>query len=95
MRFADCILDCARGSSTARWIIPFEPKVYEFLEALIKRRPAVVRTTSSRLLWPQVYIARTASPGWYRNCVRRWATRREAPTTFVPCIKTDMHSAPR
>jgi hypothetical protein len=35
--------------------------VYELLEALIKRRPAVVTSIElDELLWPQVYVARTS-----------------------------------
>ena len=41
--------------------MPLEPKVYELLEALIKRRPAVVLNNElDELLWPQVYVARTS-----------------------------------
>jgi hypothetical protein len=41
--------------------VPLEPKVYELLEALIRRRPAVVTNNElDELLWPQVYVARTS-----------------------------------
>jgi DNA-binding winged helix-turn-helix (wHTH) protein len=62
LRFAECILDLrARQLERQRKIVPLEPKVYELLEALIKRRPAVVLNTElDELLWPQVYVARTS-----------------------------------
>ena len=41
--------------------MPLEPKVYELLETLIKRRPAVVTNNElDELLWPQVFVARTS-----------------------------------
>jgi DNA-binding winged helix-turn-helix (wHTH) protein len=62
MRFADCILDLsARQLERQGQVVPLEPKVYEFLEALIKRRPSVVSNNElDELLWPQVYVARTS-----------------------------------
>jgi DNA-binding winged helix-turn-helix (wHTH) protein len=62
LRFAECILDLrARQLERQGKIVPLEPKVYELLEALIKRRPAVVLNTElDELLWPQVYVARTS-----------------------------------
>jgi hypothetical protein len=62
MMFADCILDvAARQLSRQGKIVPLEPKVYELLEVLIKRRPAVVTNNElDELLWPQVYVARTS-----------------------------------
>ena len=62
MRFAECILDLpARQLERNSKIVPLEPKVYELLEALIKRRPAVVTNNElDELLWPQVYVARTS-----------------------------------
>jgi DNA-binding winged helix-turn-helix (wHTH) protein len=42
-------------------VVPLEPKVYELLEVLIKRRPAVITNAElDELLWPQVYVARTS-----------------------------------
>ncbi|MBV8740473.1 MAG: winged helix-turn-helix domain-containing protein, partial [Sinobacteraceae bacterium] len=42
-------------------IVALEPKVYELLELLIKRRPAVVTNRElDELLWPQVFVARTS-----------------------------------
>jgi len=42
-------------------IVPLEPKVYELLETLINRRPAVVTNNElDELLWPKVYVARTS-----------------------------------
>jgi DNA-binding winged helix-turn-helix (wHTH) protein len=62
MRFADCTVDLrARQLERRGKIVPLEPKVYELLETLINRRPAVV--TNNELdehLWPQVYVARTS-----------------------------------
>jgi DNA-binding winged helix-turn-helix (wHTH) protein len=62
LRFAECILDLsARQLERRSKIVPLEPKVYELLEALIKRRPAVVLNNElDELLWPQVYVARTS-----------------------------------
>jgi DNA-binding winged helix-turn-helix (wHTH) protein len=62
MRFADCVLDiAARQLERHGRIVPLEPKVYELLETLIKRRPAVVTNNElDELLWPQVYVARTS-----------------------------------
>lgn len=62
MRFTDCVLDLsARQLERQGKIVPLEPKVYELLEALIKRRPAVVTNNElDELLWPQVYVARTS-----------------------------------
>jgi DNA-binding winged helix-turn-helix (wHTH) protein len=62
MRFADCVLDLsARQLERQGKAVPLEPKVYELLEALIKRRPAVVTNNElDELLWPQVYVARTS-----------------------------------
>jgi len=60
--FADCIVDLrARQLERQKKIVPLEPKVYELLEALIKRRPAVVLNAElDELLWPEVYVARTS-----------------------------------
>lgn len=42
-------------------VVPLEPKVYELLEALIQRRPAVVTNNElDEILWPRVYVARTS-----------------------------------
>jgi DNA-binding winged helix-turn-helix (wHTH) protein len=62
MRFADCVLDLsARQLERQGKIVPLEPKVYELLEALIKRRPAVVTNNElDELLWPEVFVARTS-----------------------------------
>ena len=62
LRFADCVLDLrARQLERQGKIVPLEPKVYELLETLIKRRPAVVTNNElDELLWPQVYVARTS-----------------------------------
>src|SRR5258708_34651867 len=62
IRFAHCVLDLrARQLGRQGKIVPLEPKVYELLEALIKRRPAVVTNNElDELLWPQVYVARAS-----------------------------------
>ena len=62
LRFADCILDLrARQLERQGKVVPLEPKVYELLEVLITRRPAVVTNSElDDLLWPQVYVARTS-----------------------------------
>jgi DNA-binding winged helix-turn-helix (wHTH) protein len=62
LKFADCVLDLsARQLERADKLIPLEPKMYELLEVLIKRRPAVVTNNElDELLWPKVYVARTS-----------------------------------
>src|SRR5579863_5920034 len=62
LSFADCVLDLrARQLERQGRIVPLEPKVYELLEVLIKRRPAVVTNSElDELLWPQVYVERTS-----------------------------------
>jgi len=64
MRFTFCnfILDCAARQLTRQGeILPLEPKMYELLEVLIRRRPAVVTNNElDEILWPQVYVARSS-----------------------------------
>ncbi|HXZ58722.1 MAG TPA: FHA domain-containing protein [Steroidobacteraceae bacterium] len=62
LKFADCVLDLrTRQLERQGRVVPLEPKVYELLEALIRRRPAVVSNNElDELLWPQVYVARTS-----------------------------------
>ena len=62
MRFADCILDLpTRQLLRHGEVVSLEPKVYELLETLIKRRPAVVTNDElDELLWPDVYVERTS-----------------------------------
>ena len=62
LRFADCVLDLrARQLERQGKVVPLEPKVYELLETLIQRRPAVVSNNElDELLWPRVYVARTS-----------------------------------
>jgi DNA-binding winged helix-turn-helix (wHTH) protein len=62
LKFGDCVLDLsARQLERQGRNVPLEPKVYELLEVLIKRRPAVVTNNElDELLWPQVYVARTS-----------------------------------
>jgi DNA-binding winged helix-turn-helix (wHTH) protein len=62
LKFADCVLDLpARQLERQGRIVPLEPKVYELLEVLIQRRPAVVSNNElDELLWPKVYVARTS-----------------------------------
>jgi DNA-binding winged helix-turn-helix (wHTH) protein len=62
LKFGDCVLDLgARQLERADQAVSIEPKMYELLEALIKRRPAVVSNNElDELLWPKVYVARTS-----------------------------------
>src|SRR6516164_6498564 len=62
LKFADCVLDLrTRQLERLGKNVPLEPKVYELLEALIKRRPEVVTNNElDELLWPKVYVARTS-----------------------------------
>ena len=51
----------ARQLERANEVVPLEPKMYELLDVLIRRRPAVVTNEElDELLWPQVYVARTS-----------------------------------
>src|SRR3984893_5870672 len=62
LKFGDCVLDLgARQLERGSKVVPLEPKIYEELEGLIKRRPAVVTNNElDELLWPNVYVARTS-----------------------------------
>jgi DNA-binding winged helix-turn-helix (wHTH) protein len=62
LKFGDCVLDLsARQLERGNKVVPLEPKMYELLEVLIKRRPAVVTNNElDELLWPEVYVARTS-----------------------------------
>jgi DNA-binding winged helix-turn-helix (wHTH) protein len=62
LKFADCVLDLrTRQLERQGREVPLEPKVYELLEVLIRRRPSVVTNNElDELLWPQVYVARTS-----------------------------------
>jgi DNA-binding winged helix-turn-helix (wHTH) protein len=62
LKFEDCVLDLrAQQLERGGQIVPLEPKMYELLEVLIERRPAVVTNNElDELLWPQVYVARTS-----------------------------------
>ncbi|HVN46551.1 MAG TPA: FHA domain-containing protein [Steroidobacteraceae bacterium] len=62
LKFADCVLDLrARQLERQGKKVALEPKMYELLEVLIKRRPAVVTNNElDELLWPTVYVARTS-----------------------------------
>jgi len=62
LKFGDCMLDLrARQLERVDKVVPLEPKMYELLEVLIKRRPSVVTNEElDELLWPNVYVARTS-----------------------------------
>jgi len=62
LAFGDCILDLgARQLSRGGAVVPLEPKMFELLELLINRRPAVVKNEElDEVLWPKVYVARTS-----------------------------------
>jgi DNA-binding winged helix-turn-helix (wHTH) protein len=62
LKFGDCVLDLgARQLERGNELVPLEPKMFELLEVLIKRRPAVVTNNElDELLWPRVYVARTS-----------------------------------
>src|ERR1700758_743001 len=62
LRFTYVFLDWgARQLERQGRVLPLEPKMYELLEVLIKRRPAVVTNNElDELLWPEVYVARTS-----------------------------------
>jgi DNA-binding winged helix-turn-helix (wHTH) protein len=60
--FADCSVDFkARQLTRGGRIVPLEPKMFQLLEVLIERRPAVVSNSElDEILWPKVYVARTS-----------------------------------
>jgi DNA-binding winged helix-turn-helix (wHTH) protein len=60
--FADCVVDSsARQLVRDGKVVPLEPKMYELLETLIKRRPSVVTNSElDEILWPKVYVARAS-----------------------------------
>jgi DNA-binding winged helix-turn-helix (wHTH) protein len=62
LSFGDCILDLpARQLLRGGEIVPLEPKMYQLLDVLIQRRPAVVTNEQlDEILWPNVYVARTS-----------------------------------
>jgi DNA-binding winged helix-turn-helix (wHTH) protein len=62
LKFSECVLDLrARQLERQGKIVALEPKVYELLEVLVSRRPAVVTNNElDELLWPEVYVARTS-----------------------------------
>lgn len=62
LAFGDCVLDLtSRQLFREGNVVPVEPKMFELLEVLIKRRPAVVASNElDELLWPKVYVARTS-----------------------------------
>lgn len=62
LAFTDCVVDLrARQLERRGAAVSLEPKVYELLEALIRRRPAVVTSEElDELLWPKVYVGRAS-----------------------------------
>ncbi len=60
--FGDCVFEsAARQLWRDDKLVPLEPKMYELLEILIERRPAIVTNAElDELLWPKVYVARTS-----------------------------------
>jgi DNA-binding winged helix-turn-helix (wHTH) protein len=62
LSLGDCVLDlAARQLWRAGAVVPLEPKMFELLQLLIQRRPAVVKNEElDELLWPNVYVARSS-----------------------------------
>src|SRR5882757_8635236 len=62
LSFGDCNLDLsARQLWRKGKVVPLEPKMFELLNVLIKKRPSVVTNNElDEILWPQVYVARTS-----------------------------------
>jgi DNA-binding winged helix-turn-helix (wHTH) protein len=60
--FCDCVFESnARQLWRGGKVVPLEPKMYQLLDVLIKRRPAVVANSElDEILWPHVYVARTS-----------------------------------
>jgi DNA-binding winged helix-turn-helix (wHTH) protein len=62
VQFCDCIFEVtSRRLWRAGEIVALEPKMYELLEILIRKSPAVVSNEElDEILWPKVYVARTS-----------------------------------
>jgi DNA-binding winged helix-turn-helix (wHTH) protein len=62
LSFGECVVDLsARQLWRDGTTVTLEPKMFELLEILIQRRPAVVKNEElDELLWPKVYVARTS-----------------------------------
>jgi len=60
--FADCVLRVnSRQLLRDGRDVPLEPKMFQLLQVLLERRPAVVTYAElDELLWPKVYVARTS-----------------------------------
>jgi hypothetical protein len=82
LAFADCVLNLdSRQLFRAGLPVPLEPKAFQLLEVLAKRRPAVVTYIElDELLWPQAYVARTS--------LARIVSRRHARITVALGVAT-------
>jgi DNA-binding winged helix-turn-helix (wHTH) protein len=62
LAFGACVLDLsARQLSRDGELVALEPKMYQLLEVLIQRRPAVVTNQElDELLWPKSYVVRSS-----------------------------------
>ena len=62
LAFGDCLFDLvARQLLRGGEIVTLEPKMYQLLEVLIQRRPAVVTNQElDEILWPKSYVARSS-----------------------------------
>jgi len=96
LSFGDCTLDLSerrlwRGGE----VVPLEPKMYQLLEILIKRRPAVISNEElDELLWPHVYVARTSLTRLV-SALRAALGDLAIPKSSARPIRPDMPSAPR
>jgi DNA-binding winged helix-turn-helix (wHTH) protein len=96
LKFGDCVLDLgARQLERGNTIVPLEPKMYELLEVLIKRRPVVVTNNQlDELLWPNVYVARTSLTRLVSELRAGSVIRRATRALSEPSTRPDMRSAP-
>jgi DNA-binding winged helix-turn-helix (wHTH) protein len=62
LAFGDCTLDlAARQLERDGAMVTLEPKMYQLLEVLIQRRPAVVTNQElDEILWPKSYVVRSS-----------------------------------
>jgi DNA-binding winged helix-turn-helix (wHTH) protein len=62
LEFGECLMDFGARQLWRNGVVQsLEPKMYQLLEVLIKRRPGVVTNNElDELLWPKVYVERTS-----------------------------------
>jgi len=88
----DCVLDLrARQLERADKVVPLEPKMYDLLDVLIRRRPSVVTNNElDEFLWPEVYVARTSLTRLVSELRRCWEILRATRISFGRSTKPAM-----